>query len=92
MAPQRLRNLQEDSRSESSSTREKPTAAAQSGISKMRRYAAINGGTGSNLKDVATAPTSAVIPQGGQDGPVSMEKVRYSTPAAIQAPLADASP
>lgn len=58
MAPQRIRNALDDTRSESSSTREKQPGAAPNGISKARR----NGSSvlqGSNLKDVTNAQSNA---------------------------------
>ena len=75
MAPQRFRGVPDDSRSESSSTREKQNGGIQSGISKVRRYAAATAAASSSLKDVTLAPASATIQQNGQDGPSLMEKV-----------------
>lgn len=65
MAPQRIRNLFDDSRSESSSTREKQSDFGVSGISKARR----NGPSilpGSQLKEVTNAQ-SRNVQQATQD-------------------------
>ena len=75
MAPQRFRGLQEDSRSESSSTREKQLGTIASGVSKTRRQQGSAVVTGSNLKDVTAAPGSVAFQQNGQDNSVIAEKV-----------------
>ncbi len=70
MAPQRMRNALDDSRSESSSTREKQPGSGPNGISKSRR----NGSStlpGSNLKDVTNAHSTIGQP-GHQDTAVNV--------------------
>lgn len=72
MAPQRIRNTFDDSRSESSSTREKQPGAGPSGISKARR----NGSSilpGSNLKDV-TNVQSTTSQQGTRDAAANVSR------------------
>ena len=70
MAPQRFRGLHEDSRSESSSTREKQLGPVSSGISKARRYQSSGLNGGSNLKDVTIAASSSATVQ--HSGPESL--------------------
>jgi len=77
MAPQRFRGIQEDSRSESSGTRERQAGGLLSGISKVRRYAAATTGGGTNLKDVTLATTSVIAQHIGQDGQGTVEKVTF---------------
>ncbi len=77
MAPHRFRGIQEDSRSESSSTREKQAGVLLSGISKVRHYAAATSAGGSNLKDVTLATTSVNAQHNGQDGQGTVEKVPF---------------
>lgn len=77
MAPHRFRGIQEDSRSESSSTREKQAGVLLSGISKVRRYAAAPAGSGSNLRDVTLATASVIAQHNGQDGQGTVEKVAF---------------
>ena len=75
MAPQRFRVVQEDSRSESSSTREKQFGAISSGVSKPRRHQGSSVAVRSNLKDVVAAPDSTVFQQADHDGLSAAEKV-----------------
>ena len=75
MAPQRFRGLQEDSRSESSSTREKQLGTMASGVSKTRRQHGSAVAIGSNLKDVTAAPGSAAFQHNGHDNLDIAEKV-----------------
>ena len=76
MAPQRFRGLQEDSRAESSSTREKQLGPTSSGISKARRYQGSGVAAGSNLREVtAAASGSANLQQHGQESSSTAEKV-----------------
>lgn len=70
MAPQRIRGVPEDSRSEASSTKGKqggpisiPTAV------KGRRTAILGGASGSNLKDVTTVPALATSLNGTTGAP-----------------------
>jgi len=83
MAPQRFRGIQDDSRSESSSTREKQAGGTQSGVSKVRRYAAATTGGGSNLKDVTLASTSVIAQHIEQDSLGTVEKVTLSTTPGV---------
>lgn len=87
MAPQRFRGLHEDSRSESSNTREKHPMATQSGVSKVRRYPTTNSGIGSNLKDVTAAPT----PKNGSDSSTLAEKVRDAATVMMRGQSANGS-
>ena len=80
MAPQRFRGLQEDSRSESSGTREKQLGAMASGVSKTRRQQGSAVVVGSNLKDVTAAPGSAAFQQNGHDHLDIAEKVSRTLP------------
>lgn len=84
MAPQRFRGLQEDSRSESSSTREKQLGATASGVSKTRRQQGSAVVIGSNLKDVTAAPGSAAFQQNGHDNLDITEKVSRTLPDRLR--------
>ena len=78
MAPHRFRGIQDDLRSESSVTRDKPLGNLQSGISKARRYAttaASTSGAGSTLKDVTEAPASKITFHHGHENLGLTEKV-----------------
>lgn len=90
MAPQRFRVVQDDSRSQSSSTREKHTGGLQSGISKIRRYTGATSGTGSGLKDVTVHPASSVVQPDGQDSPGLVEKASAHKDM-LEAAMADSS-
>ena len=69
MAPQRLRVVHEDSRSDASSTREKHSAATLLPIAaKGRRNVSSNTIIGSNLKDVITVPATSEDSAGQQGG------------------------
>lgn len=58
MAPQRFRALHEDSRSESSSIRDKQPGVISSAIAKARRHQGLGIAVGSNLKDVTAVSGS----------------------------------
>ena len=65
MAPQRIRGVPDDSRSEASSTKDKQVGAASVPTAVKGRRTAIPGSAaGSNLKDVTTAPAAATPSNG----------------------------
>ncbi len=83
MPPQRIRNVLDDSRSGSSSTRERYLGSGPSGVAKPRR----NGSTllpGSALKDV-TNVHSSLEQQGNSDTPTSVRDLLRDT--VIEYPL-----
>ena len=86
MAPQRFRGLQEESRSESPSTREKQLGAMPSGVSKTRRQQGSAVVVGSNLKDVTAAAGSAAFQQNGHENLDIAEKVSRALVDSIRHP------
>ena len=74
MAPHKSRRVHEEPRSESSITREKHLGYSQSGVSKVRRYAAATAGMGNNLKDASILPATTSIQHNDSDSLDSTEK------------------
>ena len=77
MAPQRIRGVPDDSRSEASSTKDKQVGAASIPTAvKGRRIPIPSGASGSNLKDVTTAPAAATASNGIPGAPDAAGGVR----------------
>ncbi|SLM40804.1 like protein mitochondrial [Lasallia pustulata] len=79
MAPQRIRAIPEDSRSEASSTKDKQVGAASIPTAvKGRRTAILNGASGSNLRDVTAAPVAATPSNGMTGAPDTAGGINWS--------------